>query len=451
MIDVSPSARALAALVDLIHEVNPDVIAQVGDEAVARFLASGSPTLLADYDLPGVRRDTSGNRPSDAAADALSSQRVLVCLVDLAPAAVFAWASLLRAGSAIAASGLREALDLSRISCTAEAKNGWTVIRPVERPSTQDPPAPSRRPRSRRPLRSVFLGDLTYCSAYRFGVQQGMTLLGAWHRDVSIRDDAAAIDRQVREMRPDLIFTHMFLWPPANGQAAVYDLLDMAEIWRRGGAVVLVHDGDPRSRTRYPHDVSRSVDLALLNHARPVAEWNVPTVRWPYAAFVQEAIGAPLDDLRCDLAFTGRMREDGLYGPRSACVRALVDRVGLRVFPGQDGINSRMLVADVAASAAAMVGFGRPEVPGWIDTRVFEVPGAGGVLIHDDVGGLLEPGLHYVPCQRYDVDSVIAALETAKRDGDRLRAAAFAHVQAHHTWRHRCREIVELFYGQEGQ
>lgn len=274
-----------------------------------------------------------------------------------------------------------------------------------------------------------------------------MALHGAWHREVSILADPGEIDQQVREMCPDVVWTHMLLWPPANGPAGIADLLGMAERWRRGGTFVLVHDGDPRPRTRFPQDVSSAVDLALLNHDRAVSEWRVPTLRWRYGALVQAEIAEPLEAFRTDLVFAGLLRDGELYGPRTACVQELARRLGLRVYPDASGLNNRFQTPEMAASATAIIGFGRPEAPGWIDTRVFTVPGAGGVLIHDDAGGILEPGRHYVPCVRYDVDSIATALEIAKREGGRIRCEGFAFVQAHHTYRERCQEVLAILYG----
>jgi spore maturation protein CgeB len=106
------------------------------------------------------------------------------------------------------------------------------------------------------------------------------------------------------------------------------------------------------------------------------------------------------------------------------------------------GVNDRMQAADVAASATAVLGLGRPEVPGWVDTRVFQYPGAGGVLLHDDAAEFLEPGLHFIQFER-GADAyatalrVLGAYELVERGAEELRRRAFEHVQRHHTWRHR--------------
>ena len=233
----------------------------------------------------------------------------------------------------------------------------------------------------------MFLGDLSYTSYYRAGVAQAASLLGAWHRDVDLRSgDAALIDRQVREAAPDLIWTHMLLWPPP-GALPLYEIVGLAERWRQGGAIVLLHDGDPRPAPRFPYDVSACVDLALLNHAFDRSVWGVPTLHWPYAAMTQDRLADPHLDYRADLMFGGLLRSnDGdLYDERTACLHRLVARCGLRAFPAPGEANTRLRTPEVAASCIAVLGFGRPEVPGWIDTRVLQYPGAGAILLHDDV------------------------------------------------------------------
>jgi hypothetical protein len=119
----------------------------------------------------------------------------------------------------------------------------------------------------------------------------------------------------------------------------------------------------------------------------------------------------------------------------------------LIVAPGDGAINNRMHVADVAPSATAILGFARPEIPGWIDTRVFQYPGAGGCLIHDDAGEFLVPGVHYLQFDRTDpIASVLAAARKAQTLPD-LRLSAFNHIQKNHTWLQRCEAALAAFYG----
>jgi hypothetical protein len=196
-------------------------------------------------------------------------------------------------------------------------------------------------------------------------------------------------------------------------------------------------------------------------------------MKWPYAAMVQREMVPPAPVH--DLLFAGALRRDpagetGLYGDRTALVWELHRRLWPKMAvtaPGGGDVNNRMLVSDVAASAHAHLGFGRPDVPGWVDTRVFQVAGAGGVLIHDDVGGILTPGEHFVPFERASVveetkdgqrsrldvaataENVVRAVHKVTKDTAAwaIRERAFAHVQKHHTWVNRVQQALAPWFG----
>jgi hypothetical protein len=302
----------------------------------------------------------------------------------------------------------------------------------------------------KRPLRSVMLGNPSYLSSYVLGVAQAMGKLGHWHREVSVLEEVDVLLRQLEEMRPDIIWTHTVPWVPRAAAAPGWVYLDILADWRKRGAKVLLHDGDPRTATRHPRCLSDSFDLALCNHSLPRYEWKIPSVRWPYGAMMQREIGEPVASLRCGLLFAGIVRkDDGIYSPRTDMLGVLRDRLGDRLTVRTGGPNDRMQVADVAASAQAVLGLGRPEIPGWVDTRIFQYPGAGGVLIHDDAAEFLVPGGHFVKFSRgIDAEStaaaVIEAFERVGHEEHELRRRAFDHVQAHHTWLHRVVQALGL-------
>lgn len=294
------------------------------------------------------------------------------------------------------------------------------------------------------------LGNHSYLSSYVLGVAQAMGQLGHWHREVSVLDDPDRIARQLEEMRPDILWTHTIPWVPRGAPSPGWLLLEQLAAWRRRGARVVLHDGDPRTATRYPHDLGQSMDLALCNHSLPRFEWRIPAVRWPYAAMAQRHIGEPVDGLRCGLLFAGIVRQDdGLYAGRSEVLGQLRARLGEQLTIRTATVNDRMQAADVAASARAVLGFGRPEVPGWTDTRIFQYPGAGGVLLHDDAAEFLIPGGHFVPFRREataeaTASAIAEAWSTVGHEEGELRARAFEHIQAHHTWRHRVVQALGL-------
>lgn len=297
------------------------------------------------------------------------------------------------------------------------------------------------------------LGNPTYLSAYVLGVAQAMGQLGHWHRPVSVLEDLASIARQLEEMRPDIIWTHTVPWVPVAAPTPGWALLDLLADWRKRGARTVLHDGDPRTAARFPVNLSTAFDVALCNHSLPRSEWNVRTVRWPYAAMAQERIGEPVDRLRCHVLFAGIIRKDDqLYSMRSEVLGLLRERLGDDLTIRTGSVNDRMQVADIAASARCVLGFGRPEVPGWVDTRIFQYPGAGGVLVHDDPAEFLVPGVHFRHFERKataaeTATSALAAIWQVGHEEHEMRERAFVHLQANHTWRHRVEVALRLLWG----
>lgn len=296
------------------------------------------------------------------------------------------------------------------------------------------------------PLRAVVLGDLDYYpSEFALGVTQALAMAGHWGSTVNIRCDLGTIAKRIREVDPHILWAHMLLWSPGSqGTNKTADLLCLLADWRaKRGTKVFLHDGDARAETRFPTDISPAVDLALCNHTADRSAWKIPQLHWPYFAFYQKEIAQPAPKYTCDLAFAGRLDGGPMYQARTELVYALQAKLGsrMKVFPGGDQ-HTLFRTPELAASAGAILGYGRPERNGWLDVRTFLHPGAGGVLLIDDVGGFLEPWVHYVPYQSDNRDSVLDALAIAKKAGPAIRAAAFTFVQEHHSATARVRQAL---------
>jgi hypothetical protein len=182
-----------------------------------------------------------------------------------------------------------------------------------------------------------------------------------------------------------------------------------------------------------------------VNHGYDRSAWKTPLLRWPYFAQAQQGIAPSVPELRCGLFFAGTTG-GGIYAARTALLEALCAN-GVAVSQPTKGLNTIDRTPEIAASADAILGFGRPEVPGWVDTRVFQYPGAGGILVHDDVGDYLRPWVHYVPYISGNVGSILDSLAKLRlmSDSDRmgLRLRAFEHVQRHHSSIARVRQVLD--------
>lgn len=296
-------------------------------------------------------------------------------------------------------------------------------------------------------MRSLAIGDIHhYASPYLNGIRDGLARLGIPHWEIDIRRPASAIARDIEETKPAIIWTHMLLWPP-TGSPRVDELVEIMERAARAGSRIVIHDGDCKERTRHPHAIGSWCSLALCNHTYDRDAWKVPTLRWPYFAPVQEHIAPASPTWACPLFFAGTLGSGPVYAARSALLDGIRARgIAIRTPTAADG-NTLAHTPTIAASAEAVLGFGRPDARGWTDTRVFQYPGAGGVLLHDDVQGWLEPWRHFVPYQSGNPDSVLDALERLSAlpavEKRQIRERAFAYVQLHHSSVARVQQVLE--------
>lgn len=271
------------------------------------------------------------------------------------------------------------------------------------------------------------------------GVAQGMRFLGHEHYQVTFRESIQSIHDKVNMLVPDIIWTHMLLWPSEPG--IKQGLIDLCTKWKKRGTRVILHDGDAKIACRHPQDISDFVDIALCNHVCDRSAWKVDCLNWPYFAFNQNSIADKISKYECDLAFAGTLASDGVYNERTDLVNSLIaSGIKFKVFGREN--NTLTDTPALAASATSVLGFGRREIPGWTDVRVFQYPGAGGVLIHDHAEHWLTPHEHYIPYTKGNIDSIKLAVEESKKYGSFIRKSAFEFVQKNHSSTVRCLEVL---------
>lgn len=310
-----------------------------------------------------------------------------------------------------------------------------------------------RTPRPAKELRISLLGHLTYPSGLNFGLVNAAPRLGHYIMPVDINLPAGYIHKALNSLQPHIIICHMAMWPPDTAQITVEEILKMLSEWRALGTKVLIQDGDPRGRQRYPYDVSKCFDLALVNRDPSPSEWNIHQLKFHYAAIPQkERIKTPNPTFQCDVGFVGYTSKSGIYEERTKLIELIEAKPAglvMKQFPKHSGgVNTLYLVPEMAASAGCLIGWGRPECQGWVDARVYETAGAGGIIIHDDVQGVIPEGL-YLPCTRGDYDSTMAAalwVKTHPQEVETMRDKVFHYMQEHHSWENRLSHLVDYLY-----
>lgn len=194
----------------------------------------------------------------------------------------------------------------------------------------------------------------------------------------------------------------------------------------------------------------RFADLGINHH------WMPPAV------YAKEAVpGTAREEYTSDIAFVGSWR--GGYHPewahRAQLIRYLRmsyrQRDKLKLWPSRGAVRGPAL-ADLYASVKVVVGDSCLVGDGghYISDRVPETLGRGGFLLHPPVQGVIpglyEPGVHLDTYELYDWRGLGETIKRYLDDGElrnRMRLEGQRHVQAHHTYTVRMRQVLEVISG----
>lgn len=180
----------------------------------------------------------------------------------------------------------------------------------------------------------------------------------------------------------------------------------------------------------------------------------------PAAVYGKEAVeGTPTPEYASDVAFVGSWR--GQYHPewkhRAMLIRFLRStfRRQIQLWPKRDVIRGRAL-SDLYASVKVVVGdsCGVGGTGYYASDRIPETLGRGGFLLHPETlgiaPGLFTPGEHLDTFALYDWRGLRDTINRYLDDEelrDKIRFAGQAHVQAHHTYVVRMRQVLEVIAG----
>ena len=309
----------------------------------------------------------------------------------------------------------------------------------------------------KRPIRIACFGDWgRYFSYFLGGVQEGAIRNGCWFRPVDIRQNWKRIRKNIEEFKPDILFAHMLFSTEIHPIDKT--LKELRKIRGRLGTKIYYHLGDARIEPRYPHDISGSVDACLVNQTGNLQYfsrlWRVPTYYWPYGCFYQKEIAAPVKKFMHPMVFTGRLNDKGIHAHRTAFIDKLQQYVGVTTYPSNEYPDTKLLTAEIAASARAVLGVcAGYDIPGYMDVRPFQYAGAGAFLLQRyylDMEKVFIADKHMVwfkhddPAKLFDLYT-----EWTKRPRrvQKVREEGFAFCQTHHSMYHRVKDVIDITYG----
>lgn len=309
----------------------------------------------------------------------------------------------------------------------------------------------------RRPIRIVTLGDWSnYFSYFLAGTQEGAIHNDCLFRPIDIGLSKEKIINCLAQFRPNILFCHCIFSNNFRPQEQ-FEVLETVR--KRFGTKVYYHLGDARTEPRYPQDISRFVDVCLVNQTGNLQKfsdiWKVPTYYWPYGCFKQKEIAVIDPKFRHNLVFTGRLASKGVHEGRSKFVQELKKVLpDLALYPNQEYPDTKLLTADIAASSKAVLGVcAGYDIEGYIDVRPFQYPGAGGFLFqryYQGMGKLFENKKHLVWFADYDINNFLGLYGEymGKPEAmNRIRKDGFAFCQKHHSMQVRVKSVIDLNFG----
>jgi len=306
------------------------------------------------------------------------------------------------------------------------------------------------------PIRIATLGDWdNYFSYFLSGTMEGAIQNGCWFRPINIRIGKKQIKDNIIEFRPHILFAHMLYSQILKEPEGTRNIL--RKLRQSLNMKVYYHLGDARTEPRYPHNISDHVDGCLINQTENLDKfssiWGVPCYYWPYGCFYQERIAEPIKEFSHDLVFTGRLSNKGVHAHRTNFVRKLQKIMPIKLYPDDNYIDTKLLTAEVAASAKAVLGVcAGYNIEGYMDVRPFQYPGAGAFLMQRYYIGMYRVVVdeeHMVIFRHDDVDKFVELYKKwmdKPEEINRIRNTAFEFFQKHHSYYNRVWDIINITF-----
>lgn len=300
--------------------------------------------------------------------------------------------------------------------------------------------------------RVVVLGRVdAYYSHFLYGALEGSILNGAWAKNVQlVGRNIKDIKEEIDFMKPHYLICHMVFGPLRQ------DVLHyFTELRNKYGTKICYHMGDARTIPRYPHDISRFVDLGLVNHGEHENFsyiWNIPCIHWPYMAFNQQDIADVDPRFEGGLAFTGDLLASKHHGPRRNFINSIKNILPIKLYPTPETGNTRFLTSEISSSADGVLGMQMGmNINLYQDVRPFQYIGSGSVYFHDQCKAMdifFEPYVHYIPYKRDNAKDLKEKF-TKWKDNVKIRREGFKFCQRYHSSKQRMKSIFNYFEGKD--
>ncbi|OGS40477.1 MAG: hypothetical protein A3K77_00585 [Euryarchaeota archaeon RBG_13_31_8] len=312
-------------------------------------------------------------------------------------------------------------------------------------------------------LRIACIGD--YAVRYSYftaGIMEGVIRTGNYFRPSSLFSTSIKeLKAQIDYFQPHIIIAHQLF----NNQYNTDEMKQLLVEIRQRGIKIVLHEGDPKSEPRFKEDISRYVDIGIIN-SKMINNysniWKIPCYNWPYFCLYQKEIVPADDKFKEQVSFSGNItRRDDVNHPhhgRCEFLEGLKKKIGLRIYPNEQVQNSRFLTPVISSSSNAIIGVHQGyDINGYLDTRPFQYIGTGALYFHDKCDAIeqfFKDGVHYVSYEKKNIESFLEKYKFYVVDypevGQKIRQEGFDYCQKHHNTIHRITNILEWLSVKKG-
>ncbi len=294
------------------------------------------------------------------------------------------------------------------------------------------------------------------------GIKQGFRKLGHDFFNVElVKNTISQTKQKIFMLKPDLVFSQCLIDGHNHDVERVLEV--MRELKGRLNFKFVYQEGDYKDVSERPKVDLNFVDLIVFNQDYQLDEhaklWKVEREKcivFPYASFTHHSLPYFQRNFSNEFVFFGSMNLVQ-YPGRVKCVEKLKEAgLPLKVFcePKAYGKNSQKMNVPVYASSKICLSYDYVDhIKHFSSDRPFIITGTGAFCLAHRSKGLDEiliQGKHLVYFNTIEEAIKLYKFFMSRKDmRDKIRREAFKYVQAHHTWKNRCEDLIKILKGQK--